>query len=150
MRTVRAFAGEANEFQRYILRIGDPDLSWWPANDASTLRVGVTKALAMAAFIPLALFIFLGAMHGILWYGFILCLEGEITIGKLSAFQGYIFNLGFGIAQVAGDRCVCATHCACDVTCSTCDVTRSMCDMTRQVCDMTHLKPRVRRCASCW
>jgi len=103
MRTVRAFAGEGNEFQRYILRIGDPDLGWWPTNDASTLRVGVTKALAMAAFIPLALFIFLGAMHGILWYGFILCLEGEITIGKLSAFQGYIFNLGFGIAQVAAN-----------------------------------------------
>jgi ABC-type multidrug transport system fused ATPase/permease subunit len=107
MRTVRAFAGEEKESQRYVLRIGDPLLGWFPAKtaqeDESTLRVGVLKALAMAIFIPSVLLVFFSAMHTILWYGFTLCLEGEISIGRMTAFQGYIFNLGFAIAQAGGN-----------------------------------------------
>lgn len=107
MRTVRAFAGEVKESQRYVERIGDPTAGWLPAaasqQDETTLRVGVLKALAMATFIPSVLLVFFSAMHIILWYGFTLCLEGEISIGRMTAFQGYIFNLGFAIAQAGGN-----------------------------------------------
>eukprot|EP00802_Teleaulax_amphioxeia_P015385 Tamp_15475.p1 GENE.Tamp_15475~~Tamp_15475.p1 ORF type:complete len:410 (+),score=40.01 Tamp_15475:14-1243(+) len=103
MRTVRAFAGEGHEFLRYQARIGDPDPSWFPPKGENTLRVGVVRGLALSIFVPLALFIFLTSMHAILWVGFTLCIEGELSIGRLTAFQGYIFNLGFAIAQCAGN-----------------------------------------------
>ena len=107
MRTVRAFHGEEKEGLRYIARIGDPALGWWPAKapqqDETTLRVGTLKAFAMATFIPLVLLIFFGAMNVILWYGLTLCMEGEISIGRMTAYQGYIFNLGFAIAQAGGN-----------------------------------------------
>ena len=32
-------------------------------------------------------------------YGFSQVADGHLTVGKLTAFQGYIFNLGFAIAQ---------------------------------------------------
>jgi ABC-type bacteriocin/lantibiotic exporter with double-glycine peptidase domain len=30
-------------------------------------------------------------MHAILWVGFELCISGELSIGKLTAFQGIAF-----------------------------------------------------------
>jgi ATP-binding cassette subfamily B protein len=105
MRTVRAFAGEGKEHRRYVKCIGDPDLGWLAVRGEkeNTLRVGVVRALALAIFVPLALFIFFTSMHAILWVGFELCIKGELSIGKLTAFQGYIFNLGFAIASCASN-----------------------------------------------
>ena len=36
-------------------------------------------------------------------YGFSQVAGGQLTVGKLTAFQGYIFNLGFAIAQFGGN-----------------------------------------------
>ena len=37
-----------------------------------------------------------------LWYGFYLVIQGEMTLGGLTAFNAYIINIGFAMGQVAG------------------------------------------------
>ncbi len=38
-----------------------------------------------------------------LWFGFYQVSLGVITIGELTAFHAYVFNIGFGLGQVGGN-----------------------------------------------
>ena len=38
-----------------------------------------------------------------MWYGFYLVNQGELTIGQLTAFQSYVFNIGFGLGQAGAN-----------------------------------------------
>jgi len=102
MRTVRSFGAEATEKERYCTDIGDPTKSWWPPRENTTLRIGAIKHVSISAFAVFCFFIGLGALYGCLWYGFILLIDGEVTIGGLTAFQSYVFQVGFGLGQVGG------------------------------------------------
>ena len=41
-------------------------------------------------------------MYCNLWYGFHLVARDEITLGQLTAFQSYIYSVGFGLGHTAG------------------------------------------------
>lgn len=101
MRTVRAFNGETMEAGRYSRSIGDPDHGWCPPDDDSTLRKGFEKAFVGSLFGTLGFFVFLGTMYCSLWYGFNLVIDGELSFGKLTAFQSYIFQIAFGLGALS-------------------------------------------------
>lgn len=42
-----------------------------------------------------------GSMYISLWYGFKLVVDGSMTLGELTAFQSYIFQIGSGLAQTS-------------------------------------------------
>jgi ABC-type multidrug transport system fused ATPase/permease subunit len=104
MRTVQAFAAESKEIQRFGRRIGNPDdFPWWypTTTEPSTYRVGFFKAMTTAGFY---IFIFgagFGFLYVSLWYGFYLVIDGQMTLGDLTAFQSYIFTIGFGLGGAA-------------------------------------------------
>jgi ABC-type multidrug transport system fused ATPase/permease subunit len=107
MRTVQAFAAEDKELSRFGKKIGNPDdfKWWWPAKDAgrSTYRVGVFKSLTQSSFYTTIFGGGFGFLYVNLWFGFYLVTEGEISLGDLTAFQSYIFSIGFGLGQAAGN-----------------------------------------------
>ena len=106
MRTVQAFAAEDKEVERYGKKIGNPDdfKWWWPSKEAgrTTYRVGVFKSLNTASFFSLVFGGGFGFLYVSLWYGFYLVNDGEMSLGDLTAFQSYIFTIGFGLGQTAG------------------------------------------------
>jgi ABC-type multidrug transport system fused ATPase/permease subunit len=105
MRTVQAFAAEPKETRRFRARIGNPDdFPWWyPTNtqQPSTYRVGFFKALTNASFYVFIFGAGFGFLYVSLWYGFFLVTEGQMTLGDLTAFQSYIFTIGFGLGGAA-------------------------------------------------
>jgi ABC-type multidrug transport system fused ATPase/permease subunit len=103
MRTVQSFAAEEKELQRFGTRIGDPDKCrwWWPQNETSTYRTGFFKALTTASFFVTIFGVGFGSLYICLLYGFYLVNEMEMTLGDLTAFQSYIFTIGFGLGSAA-------------------------------------------------
>lgn len=104
MRTVQSFAAEGREKERYRSKIGDPDEFpyWWPSksinDNTTTYSVGFSKAIWNSAFFSFVFGFGFAAMYGSLWYGFKLVVDGEISLGDLTAFQAYIFQIGFTLA----------------------------------------------------
>ena len=113
MRTVQSFAAEHKERNRFESKIGNPDdyplcpNFWWPKMEKggtnSTYRVGYFKSLYNSGFFTMIFGGGFGFLNVSLWYGFYLINTGELTIGELTAFQSYVFNIGFGLAQVGGN-----------------------------------------------
>lgn len=109
MRTVQAFAAEAKEMRRFGSRIGNPDdYKWWyPTKDpnhpeqTSTYRVGFFKSLTTAGFFTFIFGTGFGFLYVSLWYGFYLVNQGQMSLGDLTAFQSYIFTIGFGLGGAA-------------------------------------------------
>ncbi|KAL3807073.1 hypothetical protein ACHAXA_011007, partial [Cyclostephanos tholiformis] len=104
MRTVQAFAAEDKEILRYAGKIGNPDdvpLWWPPRRDNTTYRVGFFKSVVNAAFFSFVFGAGFGFLNVTLWYGFYLVLEGEISLGELTAFNSYIISIGFAMGQGA-------------------------------------------------
>ena len=106
-RTVQSFVAEEKELNRYAEKIGDPDKfkSWWPpASEArNTYEIGFKKVMVNSTFFTL---IFGGGFFFLylsLWYGFHLVNNNELTIGDLTAFQSYVFQVSFSVGQVAGN-----------------------------------------------
>lgn len=106
-RTVQSFAAEEKELNRYAEKIGDPDKSknWWPpaAEEHNTYEIGFKKVMVNSSFYTL---IFGGGFFFLylsLWYGFHLVNNNELTIGDLTAFQSYVFQVSFSVGQVAGN-----------------------------------------------
>ena len=99
IRTVQAFAAEMRESLRYGQSIGNPDLYkyWIPDHQPTTYRAGVFKALIAALFFTLVFGVGFGFLYVNLWYGFHLVNRGELSLGDLTAFQSYIFTIGFGL-----------------------------------------------------
>jgi ABC-type multidrug transport system fused ATPase/permease subunit len=103
MRTVQSFAAEEKELYRFGTRIGNPDACpwWWPKQEMSTYRAGFFKALTTAAFFVTIFGVGFGSLYICLWYGFYLVNEMEMSLGDLTAFQSYIFTIGFGLGAAA-------------------------------------------------
>jgi ATP-binding cassette subfamily B protein len=104
MRTVQAFAAEKKETARYNSKIGNPDdvPMWWPPKETTTYRVGFFKAITMSGFFSFVFGAGFGFLNVTLWYGFYLVLQGELTLGGLTAFNSYIISIGFAMGQMAG------------------------------------------------
>jgi ATP-binding cassette subfamily B protein len=113
MRTVQSFAAEKKEIERFERKIGNPDKYplcpnlWWPVmkegDVKSTYRVGFFKSMYNSAFFSMIFGGGFGFLNVSLWYGFYLINNGELSIGQLTAFQSYVFNIGFGLGQVGGN-----------------------------------------------
>lgn len=106
IRTVQAFAAEDREKQRYQHKIGDPDSSswWWPKQhkvNKTTYSVGFFSSITGAALESIVYGIGFGSMFISLWYGFKLVNDGDLSLGKLTAFQTYIFEIGAELGQIS-------------------------------------------------
>lgn len=112
MRTVQSFTAEAKEMRRFSRHIGDPDMYpfWWPnssnskrkENDVqSTYSVGFWKSIITSGFFSIIFGGGFGFLYVCLWYGFYLVNEGSMTLGELTAFQSYVFNIGLGMGTAS-------------------------------------------------
>jgi ABC-type multidrug transport system fused ATPase/permease subunit len=106
VRTVQSFAAEHRERKRYAQAIGDPDdfPFWYPTTHKSnptTYSVGFYKAITEAGFYTFIFGVGFLLMYVSLWYGFYLVNDGEMTLGDLTAFQSYIFTIGFGLGATS-------------------------------------------------
>lgn len=99
IRTVQSFAAEDKELRRYTNYIGRPEQYnfWWPTDHIThptTYSYGFFKSLTQIALFIIIFGIGFGALYIVLWYGLKLVLDGELTLGQLTAFQTYIFQVG--------------------------------------------------------
>ncbi|KAL1495234.1 hypothetical protein AB1Y20_017097 [Prymnesium parvum] len=102
MRTVRAFAAERLEEEKYQQSIGAPARSeWWPAPSDTTYRHGVLKALASSALASSGFAVIFGALQLSVGAGFLLITYGELQFGRLTAFQSYQVQIVMGVGQLA-------------------------------------------------
>jgi len=101
MRTVQSFTAEERETERYISKIGRPN-TWCPdQSTTSTFSLGYLQALLRSSFYTVIFGGGFGAMYVTLWYGFYLVHEKHITLGELTAFQSYIFQIGGILAHTS-------------------------------------------------
>ena len=104
IRTVQSFAAEEREKNRFKQKIGDPDIytRWIPDfSITTTYSVGFTKSIWTTGFFIFLFGVGFGGMYAALWYGFKLVLDGDLSLGDLTAFQSYIFQVGSGLAQTS-------------------------------------------------
>lgn len=105
MRTVQGFAAESKELNRYNAKIGNPDDIpwWWPSRrHRTTYRLGVLKSIVDSGFYTFVFGAGFGFLNVTLWYGFYLVIQGEMTLGDLTAFNSFIITIGFSMGQMAG------------------------------------------------
>jgi ABC-type multidrug transport system fused ATPase/permease subunit len=106
IRTVQSFAAEEKELQRYTSIIGQPEKYkyWWPTDHKkhpTTYSYGVFKSQATVGMFIVIFGLGFGALYVVLWYGLKLVNDGDLTIGKLTAFQSYIFQIGASLGQTS-------------------------------------------------
>lgn len=105
MRTVQSFTAEEKEKKRFALHIGDPELfpMWWPrkSDGISTYSAGFWKSLVSSGFFTIIFGGGFGFLYVCLWYGFYLVNNGHMTLGELTAFQSYVFNIGLGLGTAS-------------------------------------------------
>lgn len=94
VRTMRSFAAERVEFDRYSSKVGNPDDTrpdiscWrkWVPKEESSYKLGVYKALGYGAFAGgMSLTGYLAVLC-VLWYGGSQVIAGKMTTGDLIAF----------------------------------------------------------------
>ena len=66
----------------------------------TTYELGYVRALGQTAFGVLMFYLGLQAMNVMTWVGFYDVVDGNLSIGKLSAFTSYIWTLGMAVAGV--------------------------------------------------
>ena len=106
IRTVQSFAAEDKELHRYTSNIGRPEqyTFWWPTDHKThptTYSYGFFKSLTQIALFIIIFGIGFGALYVVLWYGLKLVIDGELTLGQLTAFQTYIFQVGGKLGQTS-------------------------------------------------
>mmetsp|Transcript_8074 Transcript_8074/g.17550 ORF Transcript_8074/g.17550 Transcript_8074/m.17550 type:complete len:660 (-) Transcript_8074:55-2034(-) len=107
MRTVQSFTAETKEKNRFSHHIGDPDTfpCWWPRSKEgvvqSTYSVGFWKSIVSSGFFSIIFGGGFGFLYVCLWYGFYLVNKGHMTLGELTAFQSYVFNIGLGLGTAS-------------------------------------------------
>lgn len=104
MRTVQAFAAEDRERKKYQKAIGDPDQGWVPDSGSAkqtTYGVGFRKSIWTSAFYTFLFGFGFGSMYVALWYGFKLVTDGSISLGELTAFQSYMFQIGGALGSMS-------------------------------------------------
>ncbi|KAK4535146.1 hypothetical protein CDCA_CDCA04G1171 [Cyanidium caldarium] len=87
IRTVRLFAAEQREAQRYAHRI---DASYALARQVS---------LVEGAYMGFGFLTAQASLLGVLWYGGTMVMDGALTVGALTSFAMYAVNLGVGITS---------------------------------------------------
>ena len=90
IRTVRAFARESTEVQRYRNAI---EQSFQLARHRAKLVAVFTGVMSFAGFAALA---------AVLWYGAVLLSQGALGFGELTSFLLYTFTVAFSIAALSG------------------------------------------------
>jgi len=107
IRTVQSFAAEPKELNRYVQKIGDPDIprgSSTASHNDTTYSVGTKKAIVQVSLFTLVFGGAFGFLYCTLWYGFYLVtIDGTLTLGGLSAFQAYVFIIGGAIGQTVNN-----------------------------------------------
>ncbi len=88
IRTVRAFAREDAENERYAERI------------EASFELARRRSFFSAGFGAVASFAGYGAIAAVLWYGGVLLVEGRLSMGELTAFLLYTFTVAFSIGAL--------------------------------------------------
>ena len=88
VRTVKAFANEAAEIAKFR-----------KANQEA-YAIGRKSAIVYAFFGGFVQFAMSGCMAGVIYYGAILCKDGKITVGEISAYLLYMIQLVFNFVLV--------------------------------------------------
>jgi ABC-type multidrug transport system fused ATPase/permease subunit len=106
IRTVQSFAAEEKELNRYTNVIGIPEHYpyWWPTDHKkhqTTYSYGFFKSITQVALFIIIFGLGFGSLYITLWYGLKLVTDGEMTLGKLTAFQTYIFQVGGKLGQTS-------------------------------------------------
>eukprot|EP00592_Proboscia_alata_P015248 CAMPEP_0194397898 /NCGR_PEP_ID=MMETSP0174-20130528/125801_1 /TAXON_ID=216777 /ORGANISM="Proboscia alata, Strain PI-D3" /LENGTH=706 /DNA_ID=CAMNT_0039194129 /DNA_START=40 /DNA_END=2158 /DNA_ORIENTATION=- len=90
--------------------IGDPDAYpyWYPSKKRgynpkkpSTYSVGFWKSIIGSGFFSIIFGGGFGFLYVCLWFGFYLVNNGDMTLGELTAFQSYVFNIGLGLGAAS-------------------------------------------------
>jgi ATP-binding cassette subfamily B protein len=105
MKTVKAFVGEDVECKRFSAKIGDlQDTKCWLPTDGpdTTLRLGLRRVVLIVNAFTGGFGVFFLMFSAVTWLGFDRVIEGEITLGDLTAFNSYAFSTLFVIAQLGG------------------------------------------------
>ena len=90
IRTVRSFARESHEHQRYQSSIED------------AFQLAKKRAWVGAWFSGLISFAGYGAIVAVLWYGGRLLASGEMDFGELTSFMLYTFTVAFSLGALSG------------------------------------------------
>ncbi|MBB75492.1 MAG: ABC transporter permease [Planctomycetaceae bacterium] len=90
IRTVRAFAREATEVNRYRNAI------------EKSFRLARRRAKLVAVFTGVMSFAGFAALAAVLWYGAVLLSQGVLGFGELTSFLLYTFTVAFSIAALSG------------------------------------------------
>lgn len=90
VRTVRSFAQEAHHLELYSARI------------ETSYGLGRRLAVAYGSFTAFMSVVAGGAIIGILYYGSVLVLDGDMSVGDLTSFILYTISVGGGVAGLAG------------------------------------------------
>ena len=90
VRTVRSFAREDGEIDRYSTSVGE------------ALSLGRRLALAYGAFQGVGAVAAFSSISLVLWYGGHLVMNGALSVGTLTSFMLYTFYLSFSLAALAG------------------------------------------------
>jgi len=107
IRTVRSFAAERLEHQKYKSAIGDPDdaadsrFCWFPRQD-SAYRAGMKKQVASALFLSFVSILFTVAIIIVLWFGAFQVIDGTLSFGNLSSFILYSVQIAASIGTMVG------------------------------------------------
>jgi ABC transporter fused permease/ATP-binding protein len=90
VRTVRAFAREAQEVERYTTAV------------MASFEVARRRASVIAALRGLIGFGGYGAIAAVLWFGGNMLVEGTITIGELTSYLLYTLTVAFSLGALSG------------------------------------------------
>ncbi len=90
VRTVRSFARERSEIDRYATSVGE------------ALTLGRRLALAYGSFQGVGGIAAFASISLVLWYGGHLVMRGALSVGTLTSFMFYTFYLSFSLAALAG------------------------------------------------
>ena len=90
VRTVRAFARESAEIERYGSAV---ERSYALARQRARLGATFQGAVSFAGY---------GAIAAVLWYGGVLLSEGRMSFGDLTSFLLYTFTVAFSVGALSG------------------------------------------------
>ena len=90
VRTVRAFAREGAEVERYGSAV---ERSYGLARQRARLGATFQGAVSFAGY---------GAIAAVLWYGGVLLSEGRMSFGDLTSFLLYTFTVAFSVGALSG------------------------------------------------
>lgn len=97
IKVVRSCGAEALEQRHFKEVVGSPARRglcwWWPRRDGGLLRVEVEKGLFENACTTGLFTLAMAGIAGIVWFGLIMVLDGEMSLGDLISFIMYTANL---------------------------------------------------------